>query len=63
MNVPVEVSIEGRKTTAILDQRKPTRKGWCRWGNFNAKGKSTAVTISNRDTRGYVVADGVQFVP
>jgi ribulose 1,5-bisphosphate synthetase/thiazole synthase len=64
MNVPVEVSIEGRKTTAILDQRKPDTKGMVSLGKFQLpKGKSTAVTISNRDTRGYVVADGVQFVP
>lgn len=63
--VPVTVTIDGveRKTTQI-NQRNETTQGVVSLGIFRLpKGKLTQVTISNRDTEGYVVADGVQFLP
>ena len=63
-NVPVTLQVEGvgtQKTT--VDQRNPERYGTVTLGSFKLpKGKRTTVTISNRDTDGYVVADAVQFV-
>ena len=38
--------------------------GWISLGKFALpKGKQTTVTLSNKDTDGYVIADGVQFLP
>jgi len=63
-NVPVDVAVDGRTTSIIVDQRKPETKGAVSLGKFRLpEGKLTRVTISNRNTAGYVVADGVQFLP
>ena len=63
-NVPVTLQVEGVGTQkTMVDQRNPERNGTVSLGNFKLpKGKRTTVTISNRDTDGYVVADAVQFV-
>jgi hypothetical protein len=62
-NVPVHITIGGRKMKSLLvDQRRSN--GYARLGRFNLpQGKSTTVSISNLGTDGYVVADGIQFVP
>jgi hypothetical protein len=63
-NVPVDVTVAGRTTTLTVDQRKPITKGAVSLGKFRLpEGKLTSVTVYNRDTTGYVVADGVQFLP
>jgi hypothetical protein len=63
-NVPVDVTIDGHTTTITVDQRKPETKGMVSVGKFRLpKGELTKVTISNRSTTGYVVADAVQFLP
>jgi hypothetical protein len=63
-NVPVEVSV-GSKTLRVVqvNQRSTADGGFALLGIFTLPaGKQTRVTVSNRDTDGYVVADGVQLV-
>jgi hypothetical protein len=64
-NVPVTVAIEGGESVTVkVNQRVEEHKGLASLGTFKLpKGKRTTVTLSNKDTDGYVVADGVQFVP
>jgi len=63
-NVPVEVAIEGRPAKQVkVNQRSTADGGFTLLGVFTLPaGKRTRVTVSNRSTDGYVVADGVQFV-
>ena len=63
-NVPVEVAIEGRPAKEVkVNQRSTADGGFALLGIFTLpSGKRTRVTVSNRGTDGYVVADGVQFV-
>ena len=61
--VPVGSRIRGRFT---IDQTKkpPIKDQWVSLGNLMlAKGKETAVEISNEDAEGYVIIDAVQFIP
>ena len=64
-NVPVTISIDGRKMKSIVvDQRNEKNNGVATLGKMRLpKGKSTTVTVSNVGTDGYVVADGIQFLP
>jgi len=64
-NVPVVVTIDGSETKTVnVNQRGEAGASSISLGVFKLpKGKSSSVTISNRDTDGYVVADAVQFVP
>jgi len=64
-NVPVTIAIEGGESVTVkVNQRVEEHKGLASLGTFKLpKGKRTTVTLSNKDTDGYVVADGVQFVP
>ncbi len=61
-NVPVEIVHEGGSKSITFDQR--TNNGWVKVasGTFKA-GKSSSVTISNKGTNGFVVADAVRWVP
>jgi len=63
-NVPVEVAIEGRPAKEVkVNQRSTAEGGFALLGIFTLPaGKRTRVTVSNRGTDGYVVADGVQFL-
>ncbi len=61
-NVPVTVSIAGQPARTLkVDQRT---KGEITLGTFKLPaGKTTTVTVSNKDTDGHVILDGVQFKP
>jgi ribulose 1,5-bisphosphate synthetase/thiazole synthase len=63
--VPVTVTVSGGETRIThINQRSETTQGVVPLGRFKLPaGKLTSVTLSNRDTDGYVVADGVQFLP
>ena len=63
-NVPVEVSVGGQSLKAVkVNQRSTADGGFALLGIFTLPaGEQTRVTVSNRDTDGYVVVDGVQFV-
>ena len=64
-NVPVAISVQGRESKTVkVNQRVTSHNGFASLGKHKLpKGKLTSVTVSNKDTDGYVVADGVQFVP
>ena len=69
-NVPVMVSAVSAPThttnevTRKVDERRTDTDGFVSLGKFHlAQGRATSVTVSNRGTDGYVVADGVQFIP
>jgi len=61
-NVPVTVSIPGQPAKTVkVDQKS---KSEFSLGKFKLPaGKATTVTVSNQDTDGYVILDGVQFKP
>ncbi len=61
-NVPVTVSIPGQPPKTLkMDQKS---KGEISLGKFKLPaGKTTTVTISNKETDGYVILDGAQFKP
>jgi hypothetical protein len=60
-NVPVTIEIEGRKTTLKVNEQ--AKSGAQSLGKFMLpKGRGLTITLSNADTDGYVVADGVQLV-
>jgi hypothetical protein len=61
-NVPVTVSIPGQPAKTVkVDQKS---KGEISLGKFKLPaGKTATVTISNKETDGYVILDGVQFKP
>ncbi len=62
-NVPVTVSVAGAAKTVKVNQQNPA-SGRALLGKFSVpKGKLTTVTVSNADTDGHVIADGVQFLP
>jgi hypothetical protein len=56
------VSIPGQPAKMLkVDQKS---KGELSLGKFKLPaGKATTVTVSNQDTDGYVILDGVQFKP
>ena len=61
-NVPVTISIHDQPAKTVkVDQKF---KGEISLGKFKLPaGKTTTVTVSNKDTDGYVILDGVQFKP
>ena len=62
-NVPVTVDVAGHETTVKVDERDPEKGGAVSLGKYALpKGKPVKVTVSNADTDGYVVADGVRLV-
>ncbi len=64
-NVPVTLDVEGvGKVSLTVNQRAAEQNGFVSLGTFKLPaGRRTSVTLSNRGTDGYVVADAVQFVP
>ena len=64
-NVPVTLEVEGHEALAFtVNQKLPGMNGYASLGKFKLPaGKGASVTISNRDTDGYVVTDGIQFLP
>ena len=65
-NVPVTVEVNGSLIgTLNVSQRGPDGdKGFFSIGKFRLpKGRGTVVSMSNAGTDGFVVADGVQFLP
>lgn len=62
-NVPVDiVKADGTTTTVTVDQ---TQNGgvWVSLGTYSLSSSNVSVTIRNTGTNGYVVADGILFVP
>lgn len=60
-NVQVTIEANGTTTTATVDQKSTAS---LRLGRFQLPtGKSTKVTISNKNTDGYVIADALQCLP
>lgn len=64
-NVPVTVAVEGAEPRTVkVDQRPEEGNGFRSLGRFRLpKGRKTTVTVSNKDTDGFVVVDGIQFLP
>ena len=64
-NAPVTVAIEGGETrTVTLNLRGEEGTGSRTLGRFRLpKGRKTTVTLANTGTDGYVVTDGIQFLP
>ena len=64
-NVPVEIRLKGAAASTIkVDQRISRHNGFAPLGRFKLPaGKDVTVVVSNKDTDGFVVADGMQFVP
>jgi hypothetical protein len=64
-SVPVTISMPGQKKTVPVNQKIDPKVGhYAPIGTFNLPaGKETSVTISTKDTTGYVVIDAVEFVP
>lgn len=63
--VPVTVAVDGKTVeTVTVNQRDPANNGFIPIGRFALpKGQATTVTVSNAGTEGYVIADGIQFLP
>jgi hypothetical protein len=61
-SVPVSVTtIDGTNSITLVNQRTQSVASL---GKFKlAAGKSVTVQVSNKDTKGYVVVDGLQIVP
>lgn len=61
-SVPIEITHASGKETIKVDQR--TAQGWTKiyTGTFKA-GKKSPLTISNKDTEGFVIADAIRWVP
>lgn len=64
-NVPVSILVDGKEMASLkVNQRLEEGNGFTSLGRFRLpKGKNTVVTLSNKETDGYVVADGIQFLP
>ena len=63
-NVPVTISVVGKSIGSIHVNQRSSRTNVISLGVFDLpKGTNTSVTVSNEGTTGYVVADGMQFVP
>lgn len=63
--VPVTVSVSGGETRlSHINQRSDSTQGVVSLGRFKLPaGRLVSVTLSNAETDGFVVADGVQFLP
>lgn len=65
-NVPVTVEVNGSLVGSLtVSQRGPDEgRGFLSLGRFRLpQGRATIVTMTNAGTDGYVVADGIQFLP
>ena len=63
-NVPIDIAISDRKlATAPPKVNEREKSGSASLGKFTLRrGTSITITLSNKDTDGYVVADGVQLL-
>ena len=63
-NVPVVIHHGSAEHTRVINQREspPLEKSFISLGKFRIE-KEVAISISNFDTDGYVIADGVQLLP
>jgi hypothetical protein len=63
--VPVTVEVVGQSPrTVYVNQRNPAGHGHLSLGIYDLPaGRKVKVTVSNRETDGYVVVDGMQFLP
>jgi hypothetical protein len=60
-NVPVTITVGGETKTVQVNQKTAA---FSMLGKFKlTKGKSATITVSNKDTDGYVVVDGLQCLP
>ncbi|MBI2299417.1 MAG: FAD-dependent oxidoreductase [Armatimonadetes bacterium] len=64
-NVPVTIAVDGETVAVVrVDQRDASQGGRASLGIFELPaGRRVSVTVSNEGTDGYVVVDGIQFVP
>lgn len=64
-NTPVTIAIQGGTTKTVkVNQKERGKDGWATLGQYQLpKGKLTTVTLSNKDTDGHVIADGIHFLP
>lgn len=64
-NVPVTIETAAGEVSKIVNQRqKPPIEGtWISLGVYDFAAGKAAVTISNRNTNGHVIADAVQLLP
>jgi hypothetical protein len=63
-NAPVTISIDGKELSVMVDQRSEEGNGFRSLGRHRLpKGRKTTVTLSNRGASGFVVVDGIQFLP
>ncbi|WP_148080731.1 FAD-dependent oxidoreductase [Roseimaritima ulvae] len=63
-NVPVTVQAGGETTPFTVNQRKaPGRDGFATLAEVQCKPGPVTVTVSNKDTNGYVIVDAVQLLP
>ncbi|HEX3000251.1 MAG TPA: xanthan lyase, partial [Armatimonadota bacterium] len=64
-NAPVTITVAGGDTYRLrVNQRDPAPEGALNLGRFHLPaGSNTTVTLSNADTDGHVIADGIQFLP
>ena len=63
--VPVTISVAGGAAKIIfVNQQSPASRGIHKLGTFPlAAGKTVTISISNENTDGHVVVDGIQLVP
>lgn len=64
-NAPLTLTVEGREPVTLrLNLKETAGNGFRSLGRFPLPaGKKTTVTLSNEGTDGYVIADGIQFLP
>ena len=63
-NVPVTVvHFDGESVVTVNEKKEPQIDGVFEFLGSYEFGEEAVVTISNKDTDGYVVVDGLQFVP
>ncbi|MCG8602428.1 MAG: FAD-dependent oxidoreductase [Verrucomicrobiales bacterium] len=64
-NIPVSITAGGETKTLLLNQRETaSNEPFHNLGEYSfKKGETATVTISNRDTDGYVIIDAVQWLP
>jgi hypothetical protein len=64
-NVAVIIETADGEATKLVNQRQapPIEGSWVSLGAYPFKAGKAAVTISNRDTDGHVIADAVQLLP
>ena len=63
-NVPVTVKAGGAPVTVKVDERKEDKDGAASLGIYKlTKGQPATVRVTNAETDGYVIVDGLQILP